>query len=186
MKILLTGTIATGKSTLLDLLQERKYPNVSYVPEIARTVLKQHPEYEKRSDFQDILFNAQVKQESDSNGLVFCDRGSLDIVAHARMFGHPVKKQWVDWGKTYDKIYVLDHSDIAFDAKRDRLGLEGRDWGEYRDNLRSEIDTAIKELGGTVDIIGGTPEERTSFLESELRLWSPIHVEGRHLRGVRL
>ena len=175
VKILFTGTIHTGKSTLLHRLQTDPIPNCGLIEETARKLLSQHPELEKLQKFQDILFAQQVElenqMESKNTQFIICDRGVLDIVAYARFFGHPVKRAWLEWCKTYDKAFIFDKADVPF--TNDIIDLDpqyekSRDWIDFRNGLDQHFKNVLQELNIPYALLSGTVEHRLSHIRIEL------------------
>lgn len=66
MKILFTGTIHVGKTTLLEHLRAEKLPFVGFISEVAREILTKDPVLEMDSSLQDMLFEEQVKREEEA------------------------------------------------------------------------------------------------------------------------
>lgn len=172
MKILLTGTIHAGKTTLLQELKKTDLRGITVIPEVAREVLSQYPELEKNPNLQDILFAEQVRREGvaeETSPITICDRGSLDIIAHSRMFGHSVKPEWIKWLNTYDATFLLDKNDIPFNGENRALSDSERDWISFRDDLDMHIRSVVSEYGIPVIHLTGSPENRAERLS--------LHVE---------
>ncbi len=84
-KIVLIGGSSSGKSSLTEELERRGYCTIR---EMARDVIKERAhikitpkEIEIR---QRMIYEKQIEAESDSSGLVFLDRGVLDVVAYSK------------------------------------------------------------------------------------------------------
>lgn len=169
MKILITGTTSSGKSTLLESLKS-KYKNIRYIDEIARSLLTTHPELETDPQLQDILFDLQTQAESDAaksdSSIIICDRGIIDNIAHAHLFGQNIKDTWVDWCYSYDEIYVLNKDDIDFQITQLQTTLGTKDWHHFRNNLDVYIKKTIIELGMEYIVLSGTITERLTELET--------------------
>ncbi len=89
-RIIITGGPGTGKSTIIDLLEERGYPCHC---EVSRAVIKE--QLEKGSDllpwndlsgFSDTVFKGQTGQyhQAEPNEINFFDRGLPDVIAYLR------------------------------------------------------------------------------------------------------
>ncbi len=89
-RIIITGGPGTGKSTIIDLLEQRGYACHS---EVSRAVIKE--QLEKGSDllpwhnlpgFSDTVFKGQTGQyhEAQPNKINFFDRGLPDVIAYLR------------------------------------------------------------------------------------------------------
>ncbi len=166
-KILFTGTTSSGKSTLLNHLKSSKKPNVLFIPEIAREILSKSLELEKDPRLQDIIFAEQIRREREGEAqgyhVLICDRGSLDIIAYSRMFGHTIKPEWEEWTKTYTEILVFNHKDIPLNTT---LYPPGRDWSEFRDSLAGHIEAVLKDYSLPFRLVSGMVEQRVEILNS--------------------
>lgn len=166
-KILFTGTTSSGKSTLLNYLKGSKISNVLFIPEIAREILSKSLELERNPRLQDIIFAEQIRREKEGETqgyqVLICDRGSLDIIAYSRMFGHTIKPEWEEWTKTYTEILVFNHKDIPLNTT---LYPPGRDWSEFRDSLASHIEDVLRDYNLPFRLVSGTVEQRAEILNS--------------------
>lgn len=172
MKILLTGTIHVGKTTLLDALVTTKLSNVVIVPETARNLLSQNPKLEKDPNLQDILFAEQVRRERDAtsdSSVVVCDRGALDIIAHSRLFGHEIRPEWLQWLQTYDLTFLLNKDDVSFSGENRAFSDPERDWIQFRNVLDDNIKLALIENRLRYELLSGNIESRLSYLASRIR-----------------
>ena len=176
MKTLLTGTIHVGKTTLVEAVREAQLPGIIVIPEVARELLSEFPELEMDPNLQDILFSEQVRREKlaeSTANIVICDRGSLDIIAHSKMFGHTVKPEWAEWIKTYDAIFLLNKEDVSFDGENRAVSDSTRDWNAFRDNLDTHIKSTLIEYGCHFELLSGNPESRfgrfSHYLEGQYK-----------------
>lgn len=166
MKILLTGTIYTGKTTLLQALKTMGLPNLTTVPEIAREVLSQNPKLEKDPNLQDILFSEQVKREQEAlsaSTFVVCDRGALDIIAHSKLFGHVIRPEWTEWVKTYDLVFLLNKNDIPFSGENRAFSDLRREWIAFREQLDRYIKLTLDENRVLYETLSGNLESRLDY-----------------------
>jgi predicted ATPase len=182
IKIVVTGTTSAGKTTLLEKLS-RRMQNCVFVPEVARDLLTTNPELIHDPQFQDIVFQEQTQREIDAAvkkpAAIFCDRGALDIVAHARIFGVPVKPEWVAWAQSaYDKVLWLNKNDIPFQETPLQTRLGTIDWQHFRNELDQHIHTAIIESTVPYELLSGTVEQRISSVEKIVREYL-FTIEGR-------
>lgn len=87
-KVLLTGTFASGKTTIFDII--RLLDNVHALQESARPLLDKFPELETKPDFQHLLLNIQASAELEacqwSKAPIVLDRGFLDILVYSKYF----------------------------------------------------------------------------------------------------
>lgn len=166
MKVILTGTISTGKSTLAGALCG--IARLGIVPEIARELLLQNPALEKKEAFQDILFLEQTKREKtavSNNDIVVCDRGVLDNIVHSRYYGHKIKPEWEQWLPSYEKIFLLNKDDVMFDLS---LYPTGFNWIKFREDLhRITLETLVK-YGFAYSLLSGTVENRKNDLLEQM------------------
>lgn len=96
-RIIITGGPGTGKSTIIDLLENRGYPCHR---EVSRAVIKE--ELDKGSDllpwqdlpgFSETVFKGQTEQyhQAKENHINFFDRGLPDVIAYLRKDSLPTE-----------------------------------------------------------------------------------------------
>lgn len=165
MKVVFTGTIYVGKSTMIERLAGRA--NVAVIREIARDLINRDPTIETKEEFQDILFGEQVRREADAvnsgANIVICDRSIADNIAHSRYYGHQVKPEWEDWLYTYDHFFLFAANDFPFDATD---YPEGIDWIKFRDDLHNQIYQVLTDYKLPFSIVGGDSEARIKLIEN--------------------
>lgn len=172
-KILLTGTTSSGKSTMWQFLKDQPLKNIIFIEEIARELLLKYPGIEQDPAFQTLLFAEQVKREQEAAEqepeLLICDRGSVDIVAHAHLFGQAVQPEWYDWSQTYDYALYFEMHDISFETTdlQKRISKQ-RDWQTFRVQLDEHIRAALRQSCLPYHMISGTHEERQQKVEQTL------------------
>lgn len=184
MKILLTGTIHVGKTTLLETLKLRNFPNIAFVSEIAREILKEHPSLERQPILQDMLFAEQMRREqeaADSKEIVICDRGSVDIVAHCKMWGQPVRQAWIDWASTYNKVFLLDKDAVFFSPGKTAFEDRNRSWTDFRDSLDDNIRSALSSCNLSYEIMSGEINQKLRRMEAVIREHNSLIEGGRGL-----
>src|SRR5471030_3328284 len=98
-KILITGTLRSGKTTLLNGLQNR--PQFAIVPEVAQSFIKKYGYgITQEARFQDMVFAEQLRREELGVQLgkpyILCDRGTLDNIAFCQVIGVPIKPEWLE------------------------------------------------------------------------------------------
>jgi nicotinamide riboside kinase len=167
--VLLTGTLAAGKTTLLRELST--CPIVRGVPEVARDLLRDFPHLQAAPIFQKLLAEEQCRRESearrsDSPVLVF-DRGTIDILAYCKYFGHD--PPLFETRCPYDYVFVCDPRDI--DETVVRHGAR---------EMRSAIDLAIRaqlvEMQIEYQVLQGPLSKRCATLvEIVAADMAPIH-----------
>jgi nicotinamide riboside kinase len=174
LKILVTGTTSAGKTTLLQALAEKNIAHVVVIPELARKLLTEQPELEQDPRFQDILFAEQLELETQARvsgaEVILCDRGTLDICAHAKLFGQELKPEWLTWTKeSYDFVYWLEKSDISFSPTQLQQQISSRDWVTFREELDQHIAQSILDSRLPWQKLGGSLEQRVLTLEQKVR-----------------
>jgi len=194
-KILLTGTTSSGKTTLLKSIasstQNLKFSSkqkVIVIHEYARELLTLHPELKNDPQLQDMLFaehlQREIKAAEQKPDLIICDRGALDICAHARWFGLDIKPEWLSWAQdAYDYVFHLDKTDIAFEVTELQKKLDpGADWVSSREELEQHITWAVQESGLPWRKLSGTVAERREVVQ-ELYVWPLTGPEGQFYSG---
>ena len=174
IKILVTGTTSSGKTTLLEALAEKHISRVVILPEVARTLLTEHPEFEQDPQLQDILFAEQLRLETQAAAsgaeVILCDRGTLDICAHAKLFAQELKPEWITWTKeSYDFVFWLEKADIIFSLTVLQQQISDRDWVQFRDELDQHIAQSLLDSELPWQKLGGSLEQRMFILEQKVR-----------------
>jgi predicted ATPase len=117
-KILFTGTPSSGKTTVWEFLKNQHLPDVVFIEAITSQLVDKYLGIEQNPEFQALLFAEQVKHEQQiaqsRPQYIFCDRGSIDIIAHARLSHQPIHPEWADWTQTYDFALYFDSTDLFF------------------------------------------------------------------------
>ena len=165
MKVLFTGTICVGKTTLLNRLRSERIEGCVLIDEVARKLLEQKPELERKSDFQ------ELHALSSNPRLIICDRGSVDIVAYTRLFGHPVKPEWLAWCHTYDKVFFLNKEDVPFNddvIKADLHYDKGRNWIDFRDSVERQIIDVLSDFQIPYSVLNGSIDQRFLRISKEM------------------
>ena len=140
MKITIIGTHSTGKTTIINTMQEyllKTKKTVTILKELSREC--PFPINENTTlTAQAWILDNQIKKEQaidHSNGLLISDRSSIDNFAYMyRAIGeslpHKYEKQAVEHMASYDFIYKTQKLEI--DAKKDKV--RSTDY-EFRDNI---------------------------------------------------
>lgn len=167
MKILLTGTIHVGKTTLLERLKTTPNRQVTYIPELARELMNNKPNLVTIPGKDGILpgladysFAEQTRREqaaTEESTHVVCDRGIVDLITHTRLFGKHEKPEWIDWTRTYDQIYLLEPTDIPLNTEGYPVG---RDWFKFRDQLDEQTRGFLDEQQLKYFCLSGPLEEK--------------------------
>lgn len=163
LKILFTGSIYVGKTTLLQSFEQTS--GIGIVREVARELLDKDPDIINKPTFQDILFSTQVKRENEAaraNPVVICDRGALDEISHSLYYGHTIKPQWIEWLATYDLIFLFDKSDIELDPSAYPQGV---DWHAFREALHQYTLEALETYSLSFTMLSGSVAQRRRTVE---------------------
>ena len=177
LKILLTGTTTSGKTTLIEGLKAKNLPGIVFIEEEARKFLEQNPGLERDPQLQDMLFTKQVTVEQEAvkrrPKIIVCDRGIPDNIAHALLFGQAVKEEWKEWARTYDEIFLFNSADINYQQPTELQQKidSGRDWIKYRQDLDRCILLALQECGLNYKLLNGNVEERLSTIEGVIKTY---------------
>lgn len=164
-KFLFTGTFDSGKTTLASEFEAD--PAICVVREVARDLLRSNPDLASAPMFNRLNFAEQIRREEESEknkpSLIICDRGVLDILAYATVFGNPIDQEWIDAMRgRYNKTFYFNKADIPFIPS-----------SQEEEELRNEVDFAlqmwISRLGIPVVGIEGTVGERKRLTEGYVR-----------------
>lgn len=176
MKVLFTGSIYVGKTTTLDRLKSNSPPSIIYIPELARELMNSRPELVIVPGKPGILpglgdyhFAEQARREKEAEGNgalhVVCDRGIVDLITHTRIFGGKERKEWIEWTKTYNRIYLFETAGIPFNEQ----GYPpGRNWQHFREQLDSETRRFLDEQQLVYFCLGGSIDSKESIIRRAL------------------
>lgn len=91
-KVVLTGTFSSGKTTLLNLFQNRAL----VISKVEKEILDCQLDLFNKPEFQSIILAEQLRREQEAertyNHLIIYGRGVIDIIVYSRYFGHPEPK----------------------------------------------------------------------------------------------
>ncbi len=163
-KILFTGSIDAGKTTLLNHFSS--HPQIYVVSETARELLSLNPALAVKPEFQDILFQEQLRREEEAirsgKPIIICDRGVFDIVAFSTILSHPVKKEWKEsLPGRYQSVALFSITDIPFDVSTYTLNLE---IAQQRERIDQTIRRIVRELACPILEISGVHSYRVAIL----------------------
>jgi nicotinamide riboside kinase len=161
MKILISGTFCSGKSTLaLDLAKKIQHSIV--IPEPIRDLAKifSHDELLNK-EVRDYLFVRQIYEEKSAlieNEFLICDAGIESNIAHNRIFNFD-NKTLNDLEKfkleKYDLVFICDYAEIAIVDDGFRMTEP-----KIRERLSDEIFEVLKELNYNPIVLNGNRTER--------------------------
>ena len=121
MKVVLTGGSSVGKTSAIRLLDNLGY---NVIGESARDVLEDRKDktvdtYEIKTR-QRLIYELQLSNESRFNGVLFLDRGLIDIVAFSKYLTGivPLYVNHKDLRERYDVVCALDRLPFVSDGTR--------------------------------------------------------------------
>ncbi len=174
-RIVVTGAPGTGKSTVLDLLENKGF---KVVPEMARQLIAEQQELKSNMvpwldhpSFGKELFQRQVRQYEDleaSDSIVFYDRGIPDNLAYLRRDGYAnldLEAKAPNF-RYHDDIFLMPPW----------LEIYGNDQVRWEDTeLMLDIDRALREmytgLGyNIIEVPKVQAHQRLHFILSHLKL----------------
>ena len=166
MKIALSGSHGTGKTTLLQSLAP-----LNQITEVARDLIAKigNPrdmENKERSQFQELLFFRQMKMELVAWDF-FSDRSLVDILAYSQDL--PIYGELLEEAKKYLKKHEYDivfFLPIEFPMEKDRVRIEDDLFSphNYRQVIEYRIIDIARELGVELVEVRGTIEEREKYV----------------------
>lgn len=168
-KILITGTVSSGKTTLLRQFQNRH--GIYVIEETARDIMQKQI-FNDAATIQQAIYEEQLHREDEAEimtrvqgkSIILCDRGIIDIIAYSKLLGYQVPDSW--------KVTCKDRYDFAFVLSKDNfpyfpLNNEGFYISlEFRNQIDTEIRATISRFGVPSIGIHGSLEERIHLVES--------------------
>lgn len=150
-KFVITGPPSSGKTTILNILQQR---GAKVLSDTSREILIKKDEYGvddiSSVAFSDLIFKRQLDKESslDENEICFLDMSLVECIVYRKL-----KRQSLDilleleMGQRYDEVFLFEPLPFEYDGFRDK-----------NDEMQiNEIYSLMKktyfELGYTVQII---------------------------------
>ena len=169
-KVVLTGGPSSGKSTLIKELERRGH---KILHEVARSVLEERRDIATTKDEwlvrQDLIYKRQLAEEEKASGLVFLDRGTIDIVAYSKhILGYvPLEVE----KNNYFAVFPLERLPFVKD------GLRAENGDEEAQRIHEKILETYSEFGYTLTFIPAFNEKtieesvskRADYLLSRLR-----------------
>jgi len=185
MKILLTGSFKSGKTTLANLLRRQGFP---IIDEFATTMLEQAQRrgdltLKQRPEFQQMLLSEQLRAEQEAERrypTFVCDRGAYDIITYSRYYKHEF-----DWysllqnHKPYNLIFLctIDGIDVGNQFSAEDL--------IKRKELQQGFFDTLDNLCVPYRVLTGTPEERLATVDREIQIYRS-NIEGSRRRRLEI
>lgn len=170
-KILVTGTLRAGKTTLMTALAQRS--DTVIVREVAQDFIDQYGYLvTQRPEFQDMVFAEQLRREDEAMKMgkeyVLCDRGTVDILGFCKVIGHPIKSSWAESIRDrYNGITIFNKDDIHFETGEYPPEMRNQ-MRVYRDQVDQSIRAVLAEFQLTAIEIQGTHSERLQLFNEYL------------------
>ncbi len=163
-KILLTGTFASGKTSIFEVL--RLLDTIHPIAESARPLLDKFPELEVKPEFQSLLLKIQAAAEIHarqlSKGPILLDRGFLDIVVYSKYFKHSHLLPDLQPLIRYDHIYLCSPDGI------DASHLYTSSDLSMRKSLHELFLDTLQELAIPHAILTGSTRDRLHTISEQL------------------
>lgn len=172
MKIWLTGTHGSGKSTILRML-----PIKWKITEVSRTLIEHlgfnplvgESTYEQKLDFEKKILSVQIKHELELDDFV-TDRTIFDVLAYSSTLLNTLDywdmvalvSEYYHWQNPYDIVVYIP---IEFPMVSDGVRPEGE---RYREQIDKAILSVLKSFKIPYVTAKGTPEERVSQIYREI------------------
>ena len=156
LRVLLTGTLDAGKTTIAELLTDRE--DVHVVREVARDLLTSDPNFESHPDLQAKILEEQARREElarqSLKPIIILDRSYLDVICYSRHFGHSIDEPSLINQLNYDKILLFSPADINVSST---LSAEMQ---RYRMSVHRVFLAVLAELAVPYEVISGNLQER--------------------------
>ncbi len=177
MKILISGTYCSGKTTLAKLLN-KSIDNSMLIEEPAREVLELLPNSVLKTEIlRNYLLTRQILEEKKAirqANIIICDAGIESNIAHNRIFESSLD------GIKEAQLLNHDKYDFVFTTSIEDIQIIADDGERFIDpNLRISLDKAIKDvllqLGYNPIILKGSVSDRLNMIKKvigEKLLWN--------------
>jgi predicted ATPase len=119
-KVVIIGRSSSGKTTLIKEISSKGY---QIIEEVARGILEERKNipatFEESNIRQNLIYQKQLYLENSSNGLVFLDRGLVDVLGYTKYFN--VNDSFMDKQKLiqrYHLVFELEKRPFVHDGTR--------------------------------------------------------------------
>ena|GEM_PF-2233239 len=138
LKVLITGTVAVGKTQLLDQFEQLHIRRTVVLPNVAKQLIKHFSSENHLLAFQDAVFAEQIENEISAEKehpkVILCHRGVLDVMAYAELYGHPLRQEWKAWTRSeYDQVIFLTEDEKSKDTPQKTF------YSEVAKKIRNQI-----------------------------------------------
>ena len=168
MKILITGSFCSGKTTLAELLHAA-LPGSRLLYEPVRDLAGVFEQAQiAQPQVRDYLLVRQLYIEAAAErtgGDIICDAGVESNLAHSRLFGHPAPAGVLQrFGHVrYDMVFFCDHEQVKIDNDGFRFTDK-----VLQTELAERLSEVLRELVYEPRLLKGTPVERCEKALSHL------------------
>lgn len=175
-KIVITGGPGTGKTSIINLLEEKGH---NCLHEVSRQITREAQE--KGIDqlflkepllFSELLLEGRIKQhqqaEEATGDSIFLDRGIPDVVAYMDYFGNEYPPIFSDVCKQYcyDLVFILPPWEEIYVSDNERY-----ESFEQAKIIHNHLEESYKNSGyHPIDVPFGDVNERTSFILEHLHI----------------
>lgn len=177
MKIIITGTQCSGKTTLIESIPS-KYENLVLKKLIRKTVEDSGYKYRfnEKSDIESqcAFFNLYLNELSKRTDYI-SDRGLVDVVAYSKWLGEKGKLGTALWWsqKALLKKWIEAHPDEVYLYTVPEMPLTGDGFRSTDETYRQEIDYNIRyilaECGANFFIIKGDVDTRKKIITNLIK-----------------
>lgn len=171
-RVIITGGPGTGKSTIIDLLEEKGYPCHR---EVSRAVIKEELAkgstqlpWDDLSGFSNLVFDGQTSQyrHAEEGKVNFYDRGIIDVIAYLKKDKLPsdALEDLARHYPYYTKVFLTPPWEEIY-AKDD----ERRENFETMTVIHKELKDAYTSFGyEVIEVPKGSSQERVNFILEQL------------------
>jgi len=128
MRVLLTGGPCSGKTSILNSLQEN-YPQWNYYNEIARELSKTLDPINSPQEFTSAIYDGRINQYNQNNQLSIYDRGLVDCAAYELYYSSRQSQEYQAYLEScrthpYDIVFFMPHWKEIYKQDSERFETE--------------------------------------------------------------